>query len=219
MEPVPLSTARAQVLVALREEGRWCSVKDLAARLGQHTNTVREHLDALVEAQLVEKDLGKPKGRGRPALMYQATRRENGPGAIATLALLLSDAVAGRSDAPQLAEQVGREWGRALVANAKRVGATSPGIVEVSRELGFDPDSLSRDHLMFRACPLLAAARRQQSLVCGVHAGMLRELVRAGGGDPREVKLHPMAAGGGCVLEMDRPAADAALLQFRRSVG
>ena len=41
---------------------------ELASRMGQHANTVREHLDALVALGLTTRERESPAGRGRPAI-------------------------------------------------------------------------------------------------------------------------------------------------------
>ena len=46
---------------------------DVASALGLHHNTVREHLDALIDAGLVEVSTRPTGRRGRPALRYAST--------------------------------------------------------------------------------------------------------------------------------------------------
>lgn len=202
-----MSTARSAVLATVREENRWCAVKDLADRVGQHTNTVREHLDALVDAGLVRKELAKPQGRGRPALMYRAVPQADG--SATTLAAV--SALAGQlEELPEglgVAAAAGRAWAKTMVDDAAAVGAEPPGVVEASRALGFDPQPVTRDHLVFRACPLLAAARAHSAVICAVHAGLIQGLAEANGVSAQDVELSPLSRGG-CVLEITRARAD-----------
>jgi len=126
-----MSTARAGVLRTLIGAGDALTVTTLADRLGQHPNTVREHLDALVAAGRVERQRSEPVGRGRPAWLYRAAGPVSAadPDALggetiggagqeyAALAVALIDQVASTSPDPgDVARQAGERWGHALLA-------------------------------------------------------------------------------------------------------
>ncbi|MBL0005571.1 MAG: helix-turn-helix domain-containing protein [Actinomycetales bacterium] len=71
-EPTAVATpAQGEVLAALSADGP-ATAAELGARTGQHPNTVREHLDALVDLGLAARDRDAPAGRGRPAYRYAA---------------------------------------------------------------------------------------------------------------------------------------------------
>jgi len=114
-----LSPARRTTLDALLELGGRRTVAELAAALGQHPNTVREHLDALVRAGLTERTLRHSAGRGRPAALYRATLAATPAGPeYAVLAEVLISALARavpdrRARAAQ-ALAAGHDWGRAI---------------------------------------------------------------------------------------------------------
>lgn len=72
-----MSRARAAVLEQLGRHAEPTTVGVLAGECGQHTNTVREHLDALSSAGLVVRTTGPAKGRGRPAIRYAAVPPES----------------------------------------------------------------------------------------------------------------------------------------------
>ncbi len=114
-----LSPARRTTLDALLELGGRRTVAELAAALGQHPNTVREHLDALVRAGLTERTLRHSAGRGRPAALYRATLAATPAGPeYAVLAEVLIGALARalpdrRARAAQ-ALAAGHDWGRAI---------------------------------------------------------------------------------------------------------
>lgn len=129
-----LSTARAAVLRSVVAAGGAVTVAILAEQLGGHPNTVREHLDALVADERIERVRSTPAGRGRPAWLYQprADTEPNPNGAARSsemlsgplgtdgqeyiaLAVALIDQVSATSPNPQvLARQAGERWGRAL---------------------------------------------------------------------------------------------------------
>jgi predicted ArsR family transcriptional regulator len=126
-----MSRARAAVLRTLIAAGDAITVATLADRLGQHPNTVREHLDALVATGRVERLRSDPVGRGRPAWLYRASGPVSaadpddlGGAAVdgagqeyAALAVALIDQVANASPDPgDMARQAGERWGHALLA-------------------------------------------------------------------------------------------------------
>lgn len=125
-----LSPARRTVLDMLMQLGGTRTVKELAAALEQHPNTVREHLDVLVDAELVVRSLRRSTGRGRPAALYRATLAAAPAGpeyAVLAEALISYLAVtwtpAERTDHALAA---GRAWGRAL-RNHQMIGPTADG--------------------------------------------------------------------------------------------
>lgn len=124
-----LSAARVTVLRMLSAGAEPVTVGHLAEQLGQHPNTVREHLDALVADGRVDRVRAKPAGRGRPAWLYRAVvdtglgefdgvgNNDFGDGPeYASLAIALIDQVASESSDPLLASRhAGERWGRSLV--------------------------------------------------------------------------------------------------------
>ena len=121
--PVPpasgraLSSSRATLLETLRDERAAVSLSDLVAATGLHRNTVREHMDALLDEGLVERERAAAEGRGRPAWLYRATF---GPQATvgneyAGLATALAALVERTSDSPaEDAAEAGFGWGQQL---------------------------------------------------------------------------------------------------------
>ncbi|WP_324652658.1 helix-turn-helix transcriptional regulator [Georgenia sp. H159] len=114
-----LSPARRAVLDALIDLGGRRTVAELAAELGQHPNTVREHLEALARVELAERTLRHTAGRGRPAALYRATLSATPAGPeYAVLAEVLINYLA--RTVPDEAMRVehaltaGRDWGRAI---------------------------------------------------------------------------------------------------------
>ncbi|MEE6282743.1 helix-turn-helix transcriptional regulator [Georgenia sp. MJ170] len=113
-----LSPARRAVLDTLIELGGRRTVVELAAQLGQHPNTVREHLESLVATELVARTLRHSAGRGRPAALYRATLAATPAGPeYAVLAEALVGYLARTVPAAVLEEHAlaaGRDWGRAM---------------------------------------------------------------------------------------------------------
>lgn len=115
----PISRARAAILARLREIDGTLSVERLATESGQHPNTVREHLEALVEDGYATKTPAPKVGRGRPAWLYEAAAIHSGPVGYAALAAALAQHLAASSSNPAAeGEAAGRSWARALPAGA-----------------------------------------------------------------------------------------------------
>lgn len=133
--PARLSAARAAVLRMVAAADGPVTVGVLAEQLGQHPNTVREHLDALVAAGRATRLRSTPSGRGRPAWLYAAVRDHDGAIGRAAdrllgdapmtgdgaeyiaLAVALIDQVSDSSPDPRaLARHAGERWGRTLAA-------------------------------------------------------------------------------------------------------
>ncbi|MCF8527933.1 MAG: MarR family transcriptional regulator [Candidatus Nanopelagicales bacterium] len=202
-----MTPARARVLEFLQQSVDPVTASDLARHLGQHANTVREHLDALVERGLAVRSSGDSHGRGRPAWRFSASGETREPDArvrdYAALALVLAEHVSRSSRHPEAdARAAGRAWGGLLTDGSDRRSPRSARgrTVALLDEMGFDPLVRSRgDEVLLRRCPLLDVAIQQSQVVCSAHLGMIAAAFEAHGGDPDRVGLVPFAEAGGCL--------------------
>ncbi|HEY0950966.1 helix-turn-helix transcriptional regulator [Nocardioides sp.] len=200
----PLSASRQAILDHLRDQPQPLTLAALARITGLHANTVREHLDALVRRGLVRRLTGRPRGRGRPAHLYEHV--DDGHGEYARLAVALTDALTLSSTDPTAhAATVGEQWGHEL-ARERRVRASSAteartAVVGLLDDLGFAPQPGSGDaEVLLTRCPLLAAAHRSPGVVCGIHLGIVRGVLEELGADAEGSALEPFAAPGHCRL-------------------
>lgn len=206
-----MSDRRAAVLDALRAAGEEITINEIAGWMSLHPNTVREHLDGLVEAGLATRASAPARGRGRPAWRYRAAAPEERDVRIRDyvgLAGALTRHIARSSASPAVdAEQAGADWGADLARG--RHGGTAADVrqetVAVLEELGFAPETDGRPgDLRLRQCPLLEIAERYPEVVCAVHLGIVKGLATSLGGDPGGVELRPFAQPGACLLTLDR---------------
>ena len=202
------SRAAAAVLDLLAAHAGPVTAAALAQSSGQHTNTVREHLDALVEAGLATRERAESSGRGRPAWLYAATEVEQPvvreyAGLATALAMQLARASAHPRDD---AVEAGRVWGKQLAR--RRTPPSSAGgarreVVDLLTGLGFDPSSDSRvQTVRLRQCPLIAAAREEPEIVCSVHLGIVRGALQTWHTRSDETSLVPFAEPGACLLHL-----------------
>ncbi|WP_082609157.1 metalloregulator ArsR/SmtB family transcription factor [Oerskovia sp. Root918] len=131
VRPARLSKARLAVLDVLASQPEPCSVSSVATALDQHTNTVREHLEGLVEAGLATSESAPAHGRGRPARLYAAVTESPttaGAAEYAGLASALAAQIA-RSSADPVGDALaaGRAWGAELVGDVEP--PSGPGTV------------------------------------------------------------------------------------------
>lgn len=212
--PVALSGQRLRVLEYVRAHSP-VRVAEAAAALDLHANTVREHLDAVVELGLVERSIARTAGRGRPATLYRASAADPAVAIrdYAGLATALAGQLARTSAHPERdARAAGVEWGRELIDEYSQTGGDArQSVLEALARLGFapddDPDALSAHRgIALRRCPLLNAARRYPTIVCQVHLGIVEGMLeRLGAADTPGLGLIPFAEPGACRLFLPDP--------------
>ena len=217
-EHAPLSAARARVLEFLQGSGTPASAADVSRDLGLHENTARKHLEGLAERGLLERTHEAAEGRGRPATSYAATSRgaiklEGEPDArvreYVGLASALAGHIAATSENPEVdAIAAGERWAEGL-AVTEAAGAANPKqtieihIIKAFDQMGFAPElDASGDSIALTRCPLLDAARAEPTVVCGVHFGLARGLMRAHGADVSRTRLIPFSEVGACRLHL-----------------
>jgi len=189
----------------------------ITARVGLHENTVRGHLDALLNDGFVTRTPADPDGRGRPGWLWSATApAEQSAGAIEYqgLASALARTIATTAPDPAAtARETGRTWGASLTATqAVRPAApdTPPQrrVVQILDDLGFAPAETtvpadtSSQLLELHRCPILEAATSFPEVVCNVHMGLISGILEADGVDSQGSYLEPFAAPGVCLLHL-----------------
>jgi predicted ArsR family transcriptional regulator len=206
---VALSGQRLRALEYVRTRSP-VRIADAAAALDLHPNTIREHLDALVELGLVERSTAGARGRGRPATLYQAAAADPAVAVrdYASLATVLAGHLSRTSAHPERdARAAGREWGREL---ADESGQTDDdprdAVLQALTRLGFAPDDEGTAGIALHRCPLLDAARRYPVVVCQVHLGIVDGMFERMGAHGRAgIGLSPFAEPGACRLFLPDP--------------
>ncbi len=226
-----LSRARAEILNVLIDQPEPCTVGALSAQVGQHPNTIREHLDKLLAGGLVVRTQAPVSGRGRPAWLYRSAREvgsDYGAREYAAVACALSAHISRTSAQPCAdAIEAGRIWGRELIREARpgqsdvsgtaAFHSASPAappsavaarrtVVALLQALGFAPCADTRVGVVkLHRCPLLEAAHHNPEVVCSVHLGLVRGALDELGADPERTEctaLRPFSEPGVCRLEM-----------------
>ncbi|MBE3076674.1 MAG: transcriptional regulator [Actinobacteria bacterium] len=220
------------MLDVLIDQPEPCTVKALSALTRQHPNTIREHLDGLVDDRLALRTRSPGQGRGRPAWLYSAAPEvgsEPGAREYAGLAAALAAQIARTGRQPRADSiEAGRMWGRQLVrqspvavaaamGNGRVPGATMApsalaarrAVVTMMEELGFAPSPDARVGVVrLRRCPLLEAAHQYPEVVCGVHLGVVRgalDELGAKADRTERTALQPFSEPGACRLDLLPP--------------
>lgn len=214
-----LSKARARILELLETHGA-STVSYLADITGQHENTIREHLDALVSEDLALKYQNVEHSRGRPAWFYRTPTSSDRThiGEYAGLAAALAGSIARTSSHPvEDAIEAGIAWSKDLVTVSRASKIREPGItknaiksrrsvVSLFEHLGFAPThNADLNKIKLTRCPLLDAARQYPDIICSVHLGIVRGALGEFGATPTAVlkaELEPFAIKGACLLRM-----------------
>lgn len=210
LAPRSISMPRARILEVLQASQSSETAASIAAQTGLHHNTVREHLDALVDLGLVDRVRSTPIGRGRPSWQFKASdlQTEHDPRVreFAGLAGALASYMATNSKDPRAeAIEAGRAWGKDMVA---RRGSTKKSqarkrVVEILDHLGFAPQANSRStSAALTRCPLLDVARKYPEVVCAAHLGLVQGVMESFGAETDSAELHPFSEPGACRLVM-----------------
>lgn len=188
--------SRVAILNHLRSERQALGVREIAAAMGLHHNTVRFHLDLLVTAGLVKRYQEPPRGPGRPRVAYEAIPASELEAAAEPqphrgdhlLAQILASYLAGTAEDPSAAATTaGREWGRYLVSEPKpfeRVDAEAAvdQVLSFLEELGFAPTSHTDNGditIELHRCPFREVAEAHPEVACSVHLGLIQGALAA----------------------------------------
>jgi predicted ArsR family transcriptional regulator len=125
-----LTPAVAFVHEHLASQAGAVTISALAAMTGLHQNTVREHLDQLVEAGAATKTKAASTGRGRPAWLYRATGSpRTGTSEYLGLASVLAAHIDRTSANPREdGIAAGVDWGRDLAREAAEDRAAAESV-------------------------------------------------------------------------------------------
>ena len=184
----PISSYSRVRILHLVQERPERTIGELCEATGLHANTIREHLQRLIEGGYVIQATEHRTTRGRPRTLYSAAT-----GAPEASSPIAREKVAGaarrgdvmRSILSEPESDLGREATYQLDA-----------LVEHLEESGFEPivdeDRMTVD---LTPCPHAASAPEHRPMLCQVHLGLMQGVLTQAGG--------PIAAE--CVLAAERP--------------
>lgn len=209
------SASRVELLHALQDDGPQTTAA-LVARTGLHENTVREHLQRLVDARFVVREAEHRTTRGRPRTVYRAVTREDvriDPRAARHLAesvararltrILLDGYGAPVADVATSAQEAGRAMAGELPGLPSGADDQVLALEAHLDRMGFDPvlDEAGTTFDLWR-CPFLDLARERPEVVCSVHLGLAQGVLEHVGGPVRAERLVPFVGPRHCALHL-----------------
>ena len=201
------------MLDLLRRSGEELDAAQVAAGVGRHVTTTRQHLEVLVQGGVVSRRVERRTVRGRPRILFSATSRREPDDGDGLMAMMLATHLSQGDDPAGQAEQAGRRWGRALMERGRAalagpptsendveknealdVGTATDRIVALFDEIGFDPVARASGTgtvIDLNRCPFEHLAQAHPEIACSVHLGLMRGALETLGAPVRAHRLEP----------------------------
>lgn len=218
--------SRMQILQLLQERQRPLPVDEIAAGVGLHVNTAREHLDRLVASGFVEREVEHRTTRGRPRMLYRsidaAAVAAIDSKARAHLVSLLLDGYGQPMESPvSQAEMAGVAWAAELGCPGSEAAGDPErdsreqfaALRRHLEELGFEPEVVEEEsELALHHCPFADIQGERRGIVCGAHLGLVRGILQRHQGPLTVDEFRSRGKGDHCVLRLTR-VSDAELAE------
>ena len=191
------SFSRIEILHLIQVEPRQ-TVAALAAATALHPNTVREHLERLLDAGHIVRETERRTTRGRPRVMYSAAT--GGAEASSPVARRKARAAAERGD---LMRRV-MPWTGASESDLDTAATHQvDAIVDHLIESGFDPlvdeTGLTID---LSPCPHAEAQSAHRDILCSVHLGIMQGVLAEARGPLAVTGMQPSCDPTQCVVQL-----------------
>lgn len=208
-----IGESRSRVLAALQDAGTTLAVGDVAKRVNLHANTVRFHLDALVEAGLAERSTEQRDQPGRPRALYAARPGSASAGrrSYRLLAEILTSYLGAETARPaQAGHDAGRAWGRYLAERPPPFRRLDPAdatqrLVRTLDEIGFSPEAVTAGgdrRILLHHCPFRETAAEHREVVCSVHLGLMHGILAELGAPIDVERLDPFVEASLCIAHL-----------------
>lgn len=196
----PISTySRVQILHLVQSRSPR-TIVELCEATGLHQNTIREHLQRLIEGGYIIQSIEHRATRGRPRTLYSAAT--GAPDASSSVARDKVSAAARRGDLMR----------RAMPATASDLGSQATyqldALIENLEESGFEPviDD-GRLTVDLTPCPHAAARPEDRPVLCQVHLSIMQGVLTQAGGPLEAHFVHEPAVPAECTVQLRLAAA------------
>lgn len=188
------SYSRVEIMRLLQERPQR-AIAELVDATGLHANTVREHVQRLIDAGYVIAETERRTTRGRPRVLYSAAT--GGDEATSPVAARRAEEAARRGDLLR------RVYGAGTDAE---LGPDElhqlDALVEDLSEAGFDPLVDERELTVdLTPCPHAPAAEHR-GILCSVHVGLMDSVLTQAGGPLRVEGIAPSCDPTQCVVQL-----------------
>jgi predicted ArsR family transcriptional regulator len=188
------SYSRVEILHLVQQEPRR-TIADLVGATRLHANTVREHLQRLVEDGYVVVDVERRTTRGRPRMLYSAA-----DGVVASSPVRRRKVAAAATRGDLMRRVMPVDTPGHLPAEALH---QIDALVEDLADAGFDPlvdeQALTVD---LSPCAHAAAQATHRELLCSVHVSLMRGVVSEAGGPLTVDGMRPSCDPRECVMQL-----------------
>ncbi len=192
----PISTFSRVRILHLVQSRAERTIGELCEATGLHQNTVREHLQRLIEGGYVIQATEHRTTRGRPRTLYSA----------ATGAADASSPIA--RDKARAAAERGDLLRRVLPGSASALGREATyqldALIEHLEESGFEPvvDDVQLT-VDLSPCPHAAGRAEDRPMLCSVHLGLMQGVLAEAGGPLAAEAVRTSALPAECVVPAD----------------
>lgn len=188
------SYSRVEIL-HLVQAGPRRTIADLCAATGLHANTVREHLQRLMDGGYVVAETEHRTTRGRPRVLYSAAGTDAGSSAVARRK---AEEAARRGDLMRRVmpetrhDDLPPEAVHQLDALAEDLGAAGFDPVIDERELTVD----------LSPCAYATTQAAHRKVLCSVHLGLMQSVLTEAGGPLAVDRIAPSCDPETCVVQL-----------------
>lgn len=190
------SYSRVKILHAVQERPRR-SLAELVDEVGLHPNTVREHLQRLVDDGYLVSEVEQRSTRGRPRLLYSAS---DGSGAPSSVQRKKVRAAAERGDLMRTVlpndEALALETAALHQIDALVDDLEGAGFDPIVDEVGLTVDVTPCAHAQSQAA--------HREMLCRVHLGLMANVLAAAGGPLSVEGMRPALDPSECVVQLRR---------------
>lgn len=186
------SSSRVQILHLLNERGKR-TITELCEATELHPNTVREHVQRLIDGGYVVGEVEQRTSRGRPRVLYSPAAGQS------TVARRKAQEAARRGD---LMRRVLPVPETTLPVEAVH---QLDALIDDLGDAGFDPvvdeDALTID---LSPCARAEVSDQERATLCGVHLGLMEGVLAQAGGPLRVAGMVPSCDPATCVVKLTR---------------
>lgn len=196
----PISTySRVRILYLLQETSRR-PIDELCEETGLHPNTVREHLQRLIEGGYVIAETERRSTRGRPRTLYSAAT--GAPEASSEIAREKVTEAARRGDMMRRALPI------PISHHGQEATHQLDALVEHLEESGFEPIIDDRNLTVdLTPCPHAAARPEDRPVLCQVHLALMQGVLAEAGGPLAAEFVHAAKDPAECIVQLTATVA------------
>lgn len=189
------SFSRVRLLHLIQQRPRR-AVAELCAATGLHPNTVREHLQRLIDGGYVVAEPERRSTRGRPRVLYSAASARE---AVSPIARQKAQQAAARGDLMRRVMPPAAAEGSLPAAAVHQLDALVDDLADAGFDPAVDEEALTVD---LTPCPHADVPASDRATLCTVHLDLMAGVLAQAGGPLRVGGMLPPCDRGQCVVRL-----------------